>query len=76
MELIKPEDPQYFTHTSDDLYDRHHYKIVSNSGETITVDNWEDARVVWWNKKTFLSHVEVVDKPTKEESKGLSDKTY
>ena len=71
MELIKPEDPQYFTHTSDDLYDRHHYKIVSNSGETITVDNWEDARVVWWNKKTFLSHVEVVDKPTKEESKGF-----
>ena len=54
MELIKPEDPQYFTHTSDDLYDRHHYKIVSNSGETITVDNWEDAKVVWWNKNCLL----------------------
>ena len=69
MELIKPEDPQYFTHTSDDLYDRHHYKIVSNSGESITVDNWEDARVVWWNKKTFLSHVEVIT--PKKKSKGF-----
>ena len=67
--VIKPEDPQYFTHTSDDLYDRHHYKIVSNSGETITVDNWEDARVVWWNKKTFLSHVEVIT--PKKKSKGF-----
>ena len=42
MELIKPEDPQYFSLSSDELYDRHHYKVISKSGETITVDNWED----------------------------------
>ena len=71
MELIKPNDPRYFQQSCFKDYDRHYYKIVSNSGESITVDNWEDARVVWWNKKTFLSHVEVVDKPTKEKSKGF-----
>tara|TARA_B100000035_G_C20982806_1_gene546302 strand:- start:1104 stop:1316 length:213 start_codon:yes stop_codon:yes gene_type:complete len=59
--LIKPSDPQYFTETSDELYDRHTYKIVSKSGETIHVDNWMQAREIWWNKKQFLSHVEVLD---------------
>jgi|TARA_B100000900_G_scaffold255035_1_gene217299 hypothetical protein len=71
MDLIKPEDPQYFTHTSDDIYDRHHYRIISNSGDIIIVDNWEDARVVWWEKKKFLSHIDVLDKP-KLKSKGFS----
>ena len=59
--LIKPSDPQYFTETSDELYDRHTYKIVSKSGETIVVDNWLQAREIWWNRKAFLSHVEILD---------------
>lgn len=59
--LIEPSDPQYFTETSDELYDRHIYKIVSKTGETINVDNWLQAREIWWNRKTFLSHVEVLD---------------
>tara|TARA_Y100000022_G_scaffold199840_1_gene213320 strand:- start:1887 stop:2099 length:213 start_codon:yes stop_codon:yes gene_type:complete len=60
-QLIKPTDPRYFTVSSTDLYDRHHYKVVSQNGESITVDNWEDVRTIWWNKKAFLSHVEVLD---------------
>ena len=71
MELIKPEDPQYFTLTSDELYDRHHYRVTSKFGETITVDNWEDLRTIWWNKKDFLSHVEVIDKPRAKQSRGF-----
>ena len=59
--LIEPSDPQYFTETSDELYDRHTYKIVSKTGETINVDNWLKAREIWWNRKAFLSHVEVLD---------------
>lgn len=59
--LIKPSDPQYFTETSDELYDRHTYNIISKSGETIKVDNWMEVREIWWNKKQFLSHVEVLD---------------
>lgn len=59
--LIEPSDPCYFTETSDKLYDRHTYKIVSKTGETINVDNWLQAREIWWNRKAFLSHVEVLD---------------
>ena len=59
--LIEPSDPQYFTETSDELYDRHTYKIVSKTGEIINVDNWLQAREIWWNRKAFLSHVEVLD---------------
>ena len=59
--LIEPSDPQYFTETSDELYDRHTYKIVSKTGEAINVDNWLQAREIWWNRKAFLSHVEVLD---------------
>ena len=69
--LIKPSDPQYFTETSDELYDRHTYKIVSKTGETINVDNWLQAREIWWNKKAFLSHVEVLDV---KKSKGFKRK--
>ena len=28
MELIAKEDPRYFSQTSDEPYDRHHYRIV------------------------------------------------
>ena len=57
---IDPSDPRYFTETSDGMYDRHHYKIVSQDGKSMIVDNWEDVRSIWWNSK-FLSHVDVLD---------------
>jgi hypothetical protein len=69
MELIKPEDPQYFTQTSDELYDRHHYKIISTTGESVDVKDWEQVREIWWNKRSFLSHVEILDK--KQRAKGF-----
>jgi hypothetical protein len=59
--LIEPSDPQYFTETSDELYDRHTYKVVEKSGKSINVDNWMEVREMWWNRKVFLSHVEVID---------------
>lgn len=59
--LIEPSDPQYFTETSDKLYDRHTYKVVEKSGKSIAVDNWMEVREMWWNRKVFLSHVEVID---------------
>ena len=40
-DLIKPSDPQYFTQTSDDPYDRHKYKVISKTGDEVTVDDWE-----------------------------------
>ena len=65
--LIETTDPRYFTVSSDKLYDRHHYRVVDKNGDTTVVDNWQDAACIWWNKKVFLSHIEVLDKP---QSKG------
>ena len=69
METIKPEDPQYFTETSDGLYDRHDYKIIGKNGESIVVDNWQTVQEVWWNRSAFLSHIEVLDQ--KNNGKGF-----
>ena len=69
MELIKRDDPQYFEVSSDGSYDRHQYKIVSKTGESVVVDNWETAQLTWFQKGSFLSHIGVLDK--KEESKGF-----
>ena len=65
MEVIKPEDPQNFTHTSDGLYDRHHYRVVSKTGQHVDVENYEEVKEIWWNQKHILSHVEVIDIKTK-----------
>ena len=67
-QLIQPGDPAYFTLSSNDLYDRHDYKIISKTGESIVVDNWEDVQMTWFQKSVFLSHIEVLDK---KESKGF-----
>jgi len=68
-QLISPDDPQFFEVSSERLYDRHDYKIVSKTGESIVVDNWETAQLTWFQKTAFLSHIEVLDK--KQESKGF-----
>jgi|DEB0MinimDraft_10_1074344.scaffolds.fasta_scaffold418693_1 hypothetical protein len=54
-----------FKQTSDKLYDRHEYKIVSKTGESSVVDNWESAQLIWFQKGSLLSHIEVLDKKTK-----------
>jgi len=64
--LITPDDPQYFTETSDGLYDRHNYKIVSKSGETIVIDNWQTVQATWFQRSALLSHIEVLDRKTND----------
>ena len=61
-QLISPDDPAYFTLSSNDSYDRHDYKIISKTGESVVVDNWETAQLTWFQKSVFLSHIEVLDK--------------
>ena len=68
MELIKPSDSQYFEQSSYDSYDRHSYKIVSKTNESVVVEDWETAQLTWFQKSAFLSHIEVIDK---RESKGF-----
>ena len=53
----------HFTCTSEKDYDRHHYKIISKDGESIVVDNWDQVNEIWWNKSSYLDHIEVLDKP-------------
>lgn len=71
MKLIQPDDPQYFSQTSDRLYDRHHYKVVGKNGDSIVVDNWQTAQLTWFQKGAFLSHIEVLDKKVEKKTKGF-----
>jgi|TARA_B100000900_G_scaffold343476_1_gene307203 hypothetical protein len=59
--LVEKSDPRYFSQTSDKMYDRHLYKVVTKTGDATVVNNWEDAACIWWNKKKILSHIEVLD---------------
>ena len=44
--------------------------MVTVNGKWLT--DYMKAREIWWNRKDFLSHIEVVDKkPVKEKSKGF-----
>jgi len=61
MELIAQDDPRYFTHTSDGLYDRHHYRVVSKDNNFVDVESWTEAKEIWWNQKNNISHIEVLD---------------
>ena len=64
--LIDPNDPQYFTQTCGKPYDNHHYKIIDPSGDFIIVQNYEEAKWVWYNTpRDALSHIEVIDKKAK-----------
>lgn len=69
MELISKSDPQYFEVTSNHHYDRHRYKIVDIHGDFVIVNDWEEARYLWWSTPSqFLSHIEVLDK---KQAKGF-----
>ena len=72
MELIKPEDPQYFQQSRYKEYDRHQYKVVGKNGESIVVDDYMSAQEIWWNRKVFLSHIEVIDRPKPKNVKGFA----
>jgi hypothetical protein len=54
-----------FTGTSDALYDKHRYAIVSNQGERIIVDDYMEVYQIWMQSDE-LSHVEVLDRIEKK----------
>lgn len=65
--------PERFEQTSDLPYDRHDYKVHAQSGQTYILDNYMDVQAVWFQNKHLLSHIEVLDKETKQ--KGFKEKT-
>ena len=63
--LIAKDDPLYFSQTSNEPYDRHHYKIVCTT-KTFVVKSWDEVQEWWWNNcrlPTFDAVVHVIDKP-------------
>ena len=50
MQPIQPSDPNYFTCTSPEDYDRHTYRIVMSDNQYIDVDSYD------------MAHIEVLDK--------------
>ena len=66
-DLIEKNDPRYFSQTSNEPYDRHHYKIVSAT-KTFVVESWEEVQEWWWNHCNMINfdaRIEVLDKPKK-----------
>ena len=61
-------DSRYFSQTSDEPYDRHHYKIVSKHYATFIVESWDEVQEWWWNHCNMINfdaRIEVLDKPKK-----------
>ena len=73
MELIRPDDPQYFEQSSYEDYDRHHYKVVGKNGESIVVEDYMSAQEIWWNRKVFLSHIEVLETNLVKKNRRVKD---
>ena len=44
MKLIDPSDPLYFRQTSDEPYDRHHYKLELSNGDYVIFEDYEQLR--------------------------------
>ena len=72
-ELIKKNDPRYFSETSNKPYDRHYYQIVCTT-KSFVVESWEEAQEYWWNncRSPWFEGtvIETIDKP-KTKSKGF-----
>ena len=72
---IQPNDPRYFTQTSDGFYDRHFYRVVLTDGRSVTLEDYEQVRALWFEYESkLLSHVEVIDAcqyDVKKNSKGF-----
>ena len=71
--LIEKNDPRYFSQTSNEPYDRHHYRIVYKDRSAV-VESGEEVQEYWWNnsRRFELPVIEVIDKPkTKKKSKGF-----
>ena len=52
-----------FKQTSDEPYDRHDYKLITDNGGELIFNNYEDVQLYWFQHGgNFLSHIEVLDK--------------
>ena len=68
---LEPEEnilPKTFTQTSNELYERHDYRLVYQNGLKKVFDNYQDLFQEWYTSpKENFSYVEVLDKKQKKE---------
>ena len=65
--------PEFFQQTSDLPYDRHLYRLVLTDGRAHVFDDYEHAKVMWFQMDgMFTSHIDVLDKPkVRKKAKGF-----
>ena len=65
---VMPELPKWFSQSSDEPYDRHHYRFVYSDGQSKIFESYERAQQEWFNlPKVFKSHIEVLDIKNKKQ---------
>ena len=70
LEGVLPELPKWFAQTSDEPYDRHHYRFVYSDGQSKIFESYEQTKQEWFNlPKVFKSHIEVLDIKNKKQKK-------
>ena len=59
-----------FKQTSNDPYNRHHYKLILSNCREIVFEDYMEVQAAWLQTANqFLSHIEVLD--IKEKTKGF-----
>ena len=61
----------YFKQTCDKPYDRHHYKIILTGGQSLIVEDYEQARAIWYQLGGKGKTIEVLDVTKKPVAKGF-----
>ena len=57
--MIK-DDLRHFTCTSDKPYDQNKYKIILKNGKSVTVDDYNTMKNLWYQWREDVSNVEVI----------------
>jgi hypothetical protein len=62
---------QWFEQTSNEIYNRHDYKLVYTNGKNKVFENHQEFMAAWFQyPKQLLSHGEVLDKKIKKKTKS------
>lgn len=56
--------PDHFTQTSNELYDKHNYKLIFKNGKSIVFEDYESLLQFWFQYgfKDELACVDIIDK--------------
>lgn len=52
----------FFTQTSDLLYDNHAYQVIHNNNKKVVFNNYYDMQQYWYENSNFLSCVNILNK--------------